>query len=347
MSLRVDISKKLGNFRLQAKFDLEEGVLGLLGASGCGKSKTLQCITGIVEPDEGRIVLNGRVLFDSKEHINVPVQERKVGYLFQNYALFPNMTVAENIGCGVRAGNDVKQRQAIVAKIVENMQLQGLEKSKPNQLSGGQQQRVALARIMVNEPEILLLDEPFSALDAFLKDRLIADFPALLATFHKDVIMVTHSRDEAYQLSSRIAIMSQGHFLSVGSTKEIFADPQTREGAKLTGCKNIIAARKSGDHEVTVPEWGVVLTTEKPVGDSLVAIGVRGHKYNPECQINNYPIQVETCVEQPFEWVVKFRYPGQQKTTEAIWWRLSKMEAVPVWPARLGVPAKDILLLYA
>ena len=346
MTLSVDIKKKLGNFQLQAQFTLEQGVLGVLGASGCGKSKTLQCITGIEEPDEGRIVLNGRVLFDSRKHINVPVQDRKVGYLFQNYALFPNMTVEENIGCGVRKVRSGKARHDIIAKMMRQMEIQGLEKLKPAQLSGGQQQRVALARILVNEPEILLLDEPFSALDAFLKDRLIADFPALLEDFQKDVILVTHSRDEAYQLSSRLGIMSQGHFLSMGPTKELFAAPQTWEGAKLTGCKNIAAGRKTGDYQVTVPEWGVTFTAAQPVGDNLVGIGVRGHSFSPVCQVNNYPIQVISCVEQPFEWVVKFRYPGQEKAAVDLWWRLPKITEKPVWPDRLGVPAGVVLLLY-
>ena len=346
MTLSVDITKQFGNFQLRANFTLEEGVLGVLGASGCGKSKTLQCITGIEEPDTGRIVLNGRVLFDRKEHINVPVQERKVGYLFQNYALFPNMTVGENIGCGVRSVRRGRERQTIITNIMKQMEIQGLEQLRPAQLSGGQQQRVALARILVNEPEILLLDEPFSALDAFLKDRLIADFPALLAGFHKNVILVTHSRDEAYQLSSQLGIMSQGHFLSLGPTKELFAAPQTWEGAKLTGCKNIVAAEKTGEYQVTVPEWGVNFSTDKPVEDGLVGVGVRGHSFSPTCQVNVYPIQVLFCVEQPFEWVVKFRYLGQKRTAADLWWRLPKTTEKPVWPDHLGVPESAVLLLY-
>ena len=347
MTLSVDIHKRLGEFQLDAQFTLDRGVLGILGASGCGKSKTLQCITGIETPDTGRIVLNGRVLFDSRQKINVPVQDRKVGYLFQNYALFPNMTVQENIGCGVRAQHDAKERQEIIHTIITQMQLLGLENLKPRQLSGGQQQRVALARIMVNEPEILLLDEPFSALDAYLRDILMTDFHAFLASFKKDVILVTHSRDEAYQLSSSLAIMQQGHFAACGGTHQIFEDPGTKEGAKLTGCKNIVAAQRLAAHTVLVPAWGVSFNTAQVVGENLCAIGIRGHSFLPSCRENAHAVKIVEKIEQPFEWVVKFHFPKQAVTSEAIWWRLPKAGGPLVLPEQLGVLAKDILLLYS
>ena len=153
MALSVDIEKKLGNFHLKVKFEAENEVLALLGASGCGKSMTLKCIAGIERPDQGRIILDGVTLFDAEKKIDLPPQKRKVGYLFQQYALFPNMTVEQNIACGVRG----KERKTqIVAEMLRLMELEGMEKKRPHQLSGGQQQRVALARILVNEPEVLL-----------------------------------------------------------------------------------------------------------------------------------------------------------------------------------------------
>ncbi len=164
MSLSVDIEKKLGAFHLRSKFEVPDETMALLGASGCGKSMTLKCIAGIVTPDRGRIVLGDRVLFDSEKKINLPPQQRKVGYLFQQYALFPNMSVEQNILCGIRSG-DKAEKRCVLAEKIRMFRLEGLEKKHPAQLSGGQQQRVALARILCSEPEAILLDEPFSALD--------------------------------------------------------------------------------------------------------------------------------------------------------------------------------------
>ena len=153
MSLLVDIRRHLRGFDLDVSFEVEEPeeTLALLGPSGCGKSMTLKCIAGIVTPDEGRIVLNGRTLFDSAARVNLRPQERRVGYLFQNYALFPNMTVAQNVGVGV-LGASRDERDARVAGQLAAFRLEGLADKRPAQLSGGQQQRVALARIMASAP---------------------------------------------------------------------------------------------------------------------------------------------------------------------------------------------------
>ena len=166
MALEVDIEKKLGDFRLRAAFTCDKGITGILGASGSGKSMTLKCIAGIERPDRGRIVLDGRVLFDSRQKINLKPQKRRVGYMFQNYALFPTMTVTQNIAAGQGISADR------VREMIERFHLKGLEGHYPSELSGGQQQRVALARIMAYRPDLILLDEPFSALDDNLKERL-------------------------------------------------------------------------------------------------------------------------------------------------------------------------------
>jgi len=346
MTMSVEIHKKLGAFRLDVQFILEGGILGLLGASGSGKSKTLQCIAGIERPDEGYIIINGRTVFDSARHINLPPQKRHVGYLFQNYALFPNMTVEENICCGLHALRDKAQRQQILNQSMEQLQLRGLEKLKPAQLSGGQQQRVALARILVNEPDILLLDEPFSALDSYLKEQLMTELGPLLAGFHKEVIMVTHSRDEAYQLCGELAILNDGHLAGYGPTKKMFENPGTRVGARLTGCKNIVAARKAGPTLVEVPEWGVTLDAGQPVGTNLCAIGIRAHNFSPAQTVNAFSVQILDKIEQPFEWVYKFRYTSQKPGTNLVWWRFAKAKPVVADPPRLGVNEAGILLLY-
>lgn len=345
MSLHVDIEKTLGAFHLDISFKTKGGVLGLLGASGCGKSKTLQCITGIERPDAGRIALGDRVFFDSEQGINVPVQERRVGYLFQHYALFPNMTVDENIACGVRGHVAKAERAKRVRDMMARLRLDGLGRQKPAQLSGGQQQRVALARIMVNEPDILLLDEPFSALDSYLKDQVMGELSQLIRGFHKDVIVVTHSRDEAYQLCDTIVILEQGKLEVMGATNDVFSQPQTRAAAILMGCRNIAVAEKRGRREVYVPAWGVTLTTGHDVGDTLQAVGIRSHSFDAGLTSNRYAVQVVEEVEQPFEWVVKFRYAGQAAQAEPLWQRIAKSDYHGA-PAALGVRPDEILLLY-
>ena len=246
--LGVEIKKKLKEFSLELSFEAEKGCLGILGSSGCGKSMTLKSIAGIVTPDSGRIALQyaqgeaagGRVLFDSSLKINETPQIRRVGYLFQNYALFPNMTVEENIaaglkGKGARAAAGGRKSQACspqaikqkVQEMTERFRLIGLEKHYPAQLSGGQQQRTALARILAYEPEILLLDEPFSAMDTYLREKLRLELAEALKDYDGVSILVTHDRDEAYQLCPEILLMDQGKVLARGKTRDIFAWPQT------------------------------------------------------------------------------------------------------------------------
>ena len=168
MALEVDITKKLDGFFMHMQFRAEREIFAILGASGCGKSMTLKCIAGIEKPDEGRIVLDGKVLFDSEKKINLPPQKRKVGYMFQDYALFPHMNVVQNIEEGMRKRPDRCRTESLIRQF----QLEGLEKKIPGQLSGGQKQRVAMARMLAAEPELILLDEPFSALDTYLKWQL-------------------------------------------------------------------------------------------------------------------------------------------------------------------------------
>lgn len=347
MSLDVNIKMRLGGFKLDIAFTSDEGVIGLLGASGCGKTLTLKCISGIMTPDEGRIVLNGITLFDSEKHINLTPQKRRVGYLFQNYALFPNMTVSQNIACGLHHEKDRKVRSRVVADIIEKMRLVGLEKQHPSQLSGGQQQRVALARILVGQPEILLLDEPFSALDSHLKDQLLIELQHILGTFKGDALLVTHSRDEAYKLCNTLAVVDNGQLMRMASTKEVFADPATKAAAVLTGCKNIVAAQKAGTTQVRVPEWGVTFNAGQPVDDHLIAIGVRAHCFSEDAVENAYRIRIIERIEEPFEWTIKFVYHGQRENSEPVWQRIVKgpMQIGKV-KTMVGVTPDNILLLY-
>ena len=346
MSLIVDIHKDLGGFVLDAAFEADNGITCLLGASGCGKSYTLKCIAGIEKPDSGHIELDDTVLFDSEEHINLPPQKRKVGYLFQNYALFPNMTVRDNILCGLHREKQRSVKERKLQEMLRTMQLEGLENHKPAQLSGGQQQRVALARILVNDPRLLMLDEPFSALDAHLRDSLKIELRDMLQDYGREVLMVTHSREEAYNMSSRIAVMDAGKLLAVKPTKELFADPGSVPAAVLTGCKNIVAAHKLDEHSVEVPDWGITLQTKDFVRDGLRAIGIRAHYFGPGAPQNRFPVEYVEEMEEPFETIIQFRYASQREDTPPVWWRLNKEKRPQSFPEELGVAPANILLLY-
>ena len=209
--LEVQIYKKLAEFDLDASFQVDDNILGLMGASGSGKSMTLKCIAGIETPDQGRIVLNNRVLFDSEKKINVPIQKRNVGYMFQSYALFPNMNVYENISVGLRA-RKVKDVDIVVQKVMQQFRVFELASRYPKQLSGGQRQRVALARLMAYEPDVLLLDEPFSALDEDLKEDLLQKLKSELQ-ISKPVIFVSHDKEEVNYLCDLNYKIKQGEII--------------------------------------------------------------------------------------------------------------------------------------
>ena len=342
MSLLVDIEKTVGEFHLAVSFTAENGVLSLLGASGCGKSMTLKCIAGIETPDLGRIVLDGVPLFDSEKHINLPPQKRRVGYLFQQYALFPNMTVAQNIRGGVRGR---KNAETIVADIVRSMRLEGLERLRPAALSGGQQQRVALARILVNEPEVLLLDEPFSALDSHLRLQLEQEVRRVTRSFGKPVIFVSHNRDEVFRLTDRIALMGRGRVDAIGEKNAVFAEPRTVEGAALVGCQNISRIRPLGGKRVFAQDWGTELTLAREPGDAS-HVGIRTHDILPGPGENPLRCRIAAEIENPFSLTVELQPPGPPGCP-GISWRTSKKHWDPKHDGTMEIhlPAEALLLL--
>ena len=346
MSLSVHILKKLDSFTLQADFETEGNVAGLLGRSGSGKSMTLKCIAGIETPDEGRIVLDGVTLFDSVKKINLKPQKRHVGYLFQNYALYPHMTVRQNILCGLQVEKDSEQKQKALNEALQLFRIEEIADRKPGQISGGQAQRTALARIFVNRPKVLLLDEPFSALDAHLRLQMQMELKQTLSAYDGEVLLVTHSREEAYHLCESIAVTDEGKVCPLRKTKELFADPGSFMAAQITGCKNIAEAIKTGTHEVFVPSWNVHLMTEKEVEDGLKGVGFRAHYLNTRTQTNCYPVTYAGELEQPFEWVLLYRYATQSADSEPLWWRLPKDKRPQVFPEQLGIAPVNILLLY-
>ena len=224
--LKVKIKKQLENILLDVDFETNDAVLGLIGASGSGKSMTLKCIAGIERPDSGFISLDDRVLYDSEKKINLRPQDRNIGYLFQNFALFPQMTVKKNIYVSVNKKYDKNEKDKKINEIIELLNLKGLENKLPSEISGGQQQRVALARIIVNEPDFLLLDEPFSSLDAFLKWNLAKELKSIVYKWGKKAIFVTHNINEVYYLCKNAIILDKGREIEKNSVNELIENPK-------------------------------------------------------------------------------------------------------------------------
>ena len=287
MSLDVRIKKSFGDYTLDVAFAGGDETLGFLGASGCGKSLTLRCIAGIETPDAGRIVVNGKVFFDSEQKINLTPQQRKTALLFQNYmlfpiqviyqdfAVFPNLTVADNIGAGIGREVPKAERERIVSEELERFGLRGFGQRYPAQLSGGQQQRVALARMLAARPGILMLDEPFSALDSHLKGVLEQNLVSLFEAFEGTILYVSHDIDESLRFCDRIAVVDAGRIVEMDRGRELVNRPQSVAGLKLSGCKNAPAAEYAGPHAVHVPPWGIDVHTAQEVPRDVKCLGLR------------------------------------------------------------------------
>ena len=347
MSLEVTIAKRFEGFTLHADFAAGNTAAAILGASGCGKSMTLRCIAGVVKPDSGRIVLDGRVLFDSEKGIDLPPQQRNVGLLFQNYALFPNMTVEQNILCALKKEKDPAARKAACGSALRAMRLEELAHRLPSELSGGQQQRAALARILAGRPRILMLDEPFSALDSYLREEVEGEVGSLLSNFGGTALLVTHDRDEAYRLCREMIVMDSGEVLRAGTTKEVFADPRRLTAARLTGCKNILSCVRVDEHHVRLTGWERELTVALSVPEGCCAVGIRAHDFAPEAADgeNRMPVQVGASSENPFDWNVICTAADD---AGKLWWKVSKTtlsSPPPQAPAYLRVAPENIMPL--
>lgn len=300
--LIVDIYKQLADFDLQVSFSADTQPLGLLGSSGAGKSMILRCLAGVETPSEGKIILNGRVLFDSQQKINVPSRDRKIGFLVQNYALFPHMTVEKNIAFGLPKGlSSTAIKQQVEAQLVA-LQLPGLGDRYPHQLSGGQQQRVALARALASQPEALLLDEPFSALDTYLRSQMEQEMIAKLADYGGVSLLVTHNMEEAYRICPNLLVLERGKAVQYGSKQEVFERPSTVTVAQITGCKNFSPAVVVAPQEVEAVDWGCRLRVIETIPDNLSYIGIRAHQVNftnNADRENTFPCWLANCIETP------------------------------------------------
>ena len=354
MGLYVKIKKDFGGFVLDSEFEADAEVLGILGESGCGKSMTLRCIAGVVTPDEGRIELDGTVFFDSEKKINLKPQERHIGLLFQNYALFPNMNVIQNLQAGIRGqklGKEEQQKR--ITEMMEKFCLQGLERHKPSQLSGGQQQRVALARILLTRPRLLMLDEPFAALDEFLRWKLELELEDVLKEFGSTTLFVSHNRDEIYRVCDRVCVMNRGLSSEPVPIKELFTAPVSREAAYLSGCKNFSDAAVTENGEVMALDWGIVLKCDTAGKEDASSVGVRSHFIHPvlpeadNTTENVFPCKVERVIEDVFSYILIVSTKEEARIRVDVakeqWQQYQKhISGNEIW---IGIDEKDVMLL--
>lgn len=361
MSLSVSIKKSFPAFTLDVDIEAGNETIGWLGESGCGKSLTMRCIAGIETPDEGKIVVNGKTFFEreagKRPTVNLSPQERKTALLFQNYMLFPNLTVAENVAAGIDRKLPKEERNAQVDAELKRFGLDGFGKRYPSQLSGGQQQRVALARMLAAKPDILMLDEPFSALDAHLKGVLEQNLAGLFETFHGTILYVSHDIDEALRFCDRIAVIEKGHVMEVSTGNNLVNNPQSAASIRLSGCKNTTPAHRIDDHRVFLPAWGIEAETDKPAPQNLTYMGVRAFflERAKEPGRNTYRVRVVRTSDSRFDRSVLLEFldrtPGSDPVVEQtenemkyleqhLFWRVDKLKV----PGE-KLPVKDEVLL--
>lgn len=343
MSIYCKIKKKMGRFTLDIEFEAGDETVALMGASGCGKSMTLRCIAGIEKPDSGQIIINGKTVFDSNKRIHLPPQKRRTGYLFQDYALFSNMTVEKNIRTVLP-----KDKEQELDAILSAFHLKGLENHYPKQLSGGQKQRCALARMMVTQPEIIMLDEPFSALDSYLRWQMEQEVVTALEKFGKTVLFVSHDRDEVYRISNQVVVINDGRNESIMHKQDLYQHPVTYVDALLTGCKNICPVT-SNQGKVKAADYGIEFDRMDGT-DEISYIGIRAKLIQPAYLMEaetkalflNY--EIISVTESVFSMILMVR---PENALGLLRWEMAKSVYQDIYhhPFRLAIPQDNILLL--
>lgn len=343
MSLYLDIHKKFKSFSLDVSLNIGNQILAILGASGSGKSLTLGTVAGIIKPDEGKIVVNDRVIFNSTENINLPTQKRKTGLMFQNYALFPNMTVKQNLEAAQKNFYDERE----INDMLHKFKLDAVKDFFPAQVSGGQQQRTALARMLLSRPQIIMLDEPFSALDSHLRFQMERELLDSLKNFEGSVLLVSHNRDEAFRLCERIAVLHNGHVEIEGWKDDVFNNPQTRNAAILTGCKNISRAEKINEGKFFAVDWGIELECRE-CSYEIKYLGIRMHSIKHEVHDNNcFECRVIQVIENPFSFTLMLVPENAKKNINPIGWEIDKnlWQRIKAPAVRVYFPPENILML--
>ena len=338
MSLYADIRKKFPGFNLNVSLDVGDETLAVLGASGSGKSLTLACIAGIVKPDEGKIIIDGVTVFDSAKGVNLPPQRRHTGLMFQDYALFPNMTVEENI----RVAGRNRESKIESEELIRRFGLESVRNLLPSQISGGQKQRTALARTLLSRPKILMLDEPFSALDSHLRFQTERELSEVFREFCGTVLLVSHSMEESYRLCGKIAVFHGGHVEISGATDDVFSSPKTKHAAILTGCKNISRA-KFTEGKIYAYDWDIELQCPDNHGDPEY-VGIRSNNIIHGGGVNSFTCRVIQAVENPFSFTVMLL---AKVNADPIFWEADKTlwREIESETVRISFPPENLLML--
>ncbi len=279
-TLELDIGLPLRSFRLELTLALGRETFALVGPSGAGKTTVLRAVAGLVRPESGRIVLDGEVLFDAASGVALPPEDRRVGFVFQDYALFPHMSVEQNVAYGSRNGT---------GELLERFGIAHLARARPGELSGGERQRVGLARALARDPGVLLLDEPLSALDPHTRAALRLELKELLDELDLPVLLVTHDFHDAAVLANRVAALTDGHVRQIGTPSELVAAPADAFVASFTGANVLAGAARAGADgltEVALADGGVVYSVDDALGAVEVAV---------------YPWDVSISREQPHD----------------------------------------------
>ena len=352
-------------------------IFGVIGFSGAGKSTLLRMVNRLEDPTEGEVLING-VNILAQSHDELRRMRKKIGMVFQQFNLLESRTVYENVALPLILNKtDAVQMERTVTTLLQFVGLSDKKDAYPSQLSGGQKQRVAMVRMIASEPDILLLDEPFSALDSYLKWELEQEMRDMLAEVQKPVLFVSHNRDEVYRLCSMVSCIDHGKMEVIEKTKEFFHNPKTKTAAVLSGCKNISAAEIVDNNHIKALGWGITLCVSE-IPEETKAVGIRAHSFypvnaeqipgkesaanesrvsviqegtglkkyrNPVQEENIFKIEESRIIEDPFEWNISFR---PSKESGWLQWKIAKTEQEdspgPIPPA-LAVHAKDILLL--
>ncbi|SHE29308.1 sulfate/molybdate ABC transporter ATP-binding protein [Alkalibacter saccharofermentans] len=345
MSLRIDARKNLGDFLLDLKIESSSKRIGIIGSSGSGKSMMLRMLSGLSTPDEGVIMVNDTCLYDSARSINLPARDRKTGFLFQNYALFPNMTLEENIIFSL----DKKSLQ-IPEKISSLIDMLGLDKLRnryPSQLSGGQRQRAALARALAIDPDILMLDEPFSALDNHLRRQTIDRFVDYLEDYQGIILFVTHNMEEAYRLCDEVVVISKGRVDSIGKREEMFSNPPTRTAAKLAGYRNITPTANLQGGKSRLLNYGIDVERDAAFKPYAILPG-RGLSLCSEQEPGTFKAFISDIKESPFSVVVSLEFenglvPLEWDIKRSLWDGFEKKDLMET--LHIGIDTSEIIYL--
>lgn len=305
VSLSVQILKKLDEYTLNVKLETAGERTALLGASGSGRTAALRCIAGFDTPDRGRIVLNDRVLFDSEKRINLSPRRRHIGFLFPDYALFPHMTVRQNLLAAAQTLPQEK-RAAAVNEALRSFRLEAEEARFPGELSGVERRRAALARMLLTEPEALLLDEPFAAIDAHLRWQAELELSELLRGYDGDVLLSTSDRGEACRLCETVSVFSNGNAGRKTEVRELLYDPGTVSAAQVSGCENFSRIRRVDPMHVRCLSWGVTLRTSEPVENAVTYVGVHASSFHIAAggEPNRFDARVMRVIEDAFSTIV-------------------------------------------